>query len=201
MKNRAIVSICAMVFVLAQVNGGCRNMTSYTEHTGLVTMGGKPLVLVGNRVRAGDSAPDFKAVDAGFKTVTLADFKGKVVLISAVPSLDTKVCSLQTKRFNEESAKLPGDVVIVTISADLTFAQKRFCATEGIDRIKVLSDSVWHDFGLKYGLVIKDMGLLARSVFVVGKDGKIAYEQIVPELSNHPDYDAALKAARDACSR
>jgi thiol peroxidase len=164
-------------------------------------MHGKPIVLVGANAGAGERAPDFKAVDGDFAPVSLSDFKGKVVLISAVPSLDTKVCSLQTKRFNEESAKLPKDVVIVTISTDLPFAQKRFCSTEGIDRIKVLSDSVWHDFGSKYGLVIKDMGLLARSVFVVGKDGRIAYEQIVPELTNHPDYDAALKAARDACGQ
>lgn len=165
-----------------------------------VTMKGNPLTLVGRQIKEGEAAPDFKVVDAGFKPVKLADFKGQVVLISAVPSLDTGVCSLQTKRFNEEAARLPTNVVVMTVSEDLPFAQKRFCEAEKVERIKVLSDSVWREFAAKYGILIQDMGLLARSVWVVGRNGTVAYRQIVPELTTHPDYDAALKAARDAAA-
>ena len=166
-----------------------------------VTMKGNPVALEGVTPGEGQAAPDFKVVDAAFKTVKLSGFKGQVVLISAVPSLDTGVCSAQTKRFNEEAAHLPTNVVVLTISEDLPFAQKRFCEAEKIERIKVLSDSVWRDFGSKYGLLIKDMGLLARSVWIVERDGKVAYRQIVPEITTHPDYDAALKAARETAER
>jgi len=166
-----------------------------------VTMKGNPVSLAGKLVGERETAPDFKVVDAAFKPVKLSDFKGRVVLISAVPSLDTGVCSLQTKRFNEEAAHLPANVVILTISEDLPFAQKRFCEAEKIDRIKVLSDSVWREFGSKYGIMINDMGLLARSVWIVGRDGRIAYRQIVAEITTHPDYDAALNAARDAAAK
>jgi len=161
-----------------------------------ITMKGNPVILMGELVKTGMAAPDFKVVDATFKSVTLTDYKSKVVLISAVPSLDTGVCSLQTKRFNEEAITLPTNVVILTISEDLPFAQKRFCETEKIDRIKVLSDSVWREFGTKYGIMIKDMGLLTRSIWIIDRNGKVAYRQIVPEITTHPDYDAALKAAR-----
>jgi thiol peroxidase len=164
-------------------------------------MHGKPAVLLGNQPSPGTAAPDFKVVDGAFKPVKLSDFKGKVCLISAVPSLDTPVCSLQTKRFNSEVANLPSNVVAMTISMDLPFAQKRFCDAEKVDRILVLSDHVWHDFGTNYGILVKDMGLLARAVFVVGADGKIAYMQIVPELTQHPDYDAALLAVRQAAGK
>ena len=170
------------------------------ERTGVVTLKGNPVTLLGPDIRVGDAAPDFRTVDADFQAVGLADFRGKVCLLSAVPSLDTPVCSVQTKRFNEEAATLPDDVVIVTISMDLPFAQKRFCEAEKVDRIRVLSDHVWREFGLGYGVLIKDMGLLARSVFVVGKDGRLLYKQIVAEATEHPDYDAALAAARNAAS-
>jgi len=166
-----------------------------------ITLKGNPVALVGKPPRETEMAPEFKVVDEGFKPVKLSDFKGKVVLISAVPSLDTGVCALQTKRFNEEAIRLPSNVVILTLSEDLPFAQKRFCDAEKIGGIKVLSDSVWRDFGTTYGILIENMGLLARSVWIVGRDGKIAYRQIVPEVTNHPDYDAALKAAREAAAR
>lgn len=166
-----------------------------------VTIKGKPVDLVGAPVSEGEAAPDFKVVDASFKPLKLSDYRGQVVLISAVPSLDTGVCSLQTKRFNEEAAHLPTNVVILTISEDLPFAQKRFCEAEKVDRIRVLSDSVWREFGSKYGILIQDMGLLARSVWIVNQEGRIAYRQIVAELSTHPDYDAALKAARATAAR
>ncbi|MDA8622309.1 thiol peroxidase, partial [Psychrosphaera sp.] len=117
-------------------------------------------------------------------------------LISAVPSLDTGVCSIQTKRFNDEVENLPQDVVMLTISADLPFAQKRFCQAEKIDKLMTLSDSVWRDFGMNYGLLIKDMGLLARAIFVISPDNKIVYKEVVAELSEQPNYDAALEALR-----
>ncbi len=168
------------------------------ERKNAVAMKGNPLTLLGRAVKAGDSAPDFRVVDGAFQPVRLSDFRGKVVLISAVPSIDTGVCSAQTKRFNDEAAKLPGDVVMLTISMDLPFAQKRFCEAEKVARIRVLSDHVWRDFGAAYGVLIKDMGLLARSVFVVDRAGKVIYEQVVRELTTHPDYDAALAAVQKA---
>jgi thiol peroxidase len=168
------------------------------ERAGLVTMKGKPVTLQGSGVNVSAVAPEFRVVDAGFKPVKLSDFTGRVVLVSAVPSLDTGVCSLQTKRFNEEAARLPTNVVVLTVSMDLPFAQKRFCSAEKIDRLQVLSDSVWRDFGTKYGLVIKDMGLLARCVLVIGADGRVRYSELVSEIATEPKYDAALKAAREA---
>ncbi len=168
------------------------------QRSGVVTLKGQPLTLLGPAIKVGQKAPDFQVVDEAFKPVRLSDFRGKAVLIAAVPSLDTPVCSMETKRFNEEAAKLPKDVVVLTISMDLPFAQKRFCEAEKVGGIQVLSDCVDHDFGQNYGVLIKGMGLLARSIFVVGKDGTIRYEQIVPEVTNHPDYDAALKAIKQA---
>jgi thioredoxin-dependent peroxiredoxin len=166
-----------------------------------VTMKGQPVVLSGTPVEKGALAPDVRVVDDGFKPVRLSDFKGRAVLISAVPSLDTTVCSLQTKRFNEEALQLPTNVVILAISADLPFAQKRFCETERVARVQALSDSVWHDFGLKFGILIENMGLLARSIWIVAPDGRIAYREIVPEITTHPDYDAALRALREAAGK
>jgi thiol peroxidase len=162
----------------------------------VVTMKGKPLALQGAELHVGDPAPEFTVRDRQWQKVHLRDFKGKVVLISAVPSLDTGVCSAQTVRFNAEAANLPRDVAVLTISQDLPFAQGRFCATEGVERIQVLSDHVEAKFGKAYGVLIKGMRLLARSIFVVDKEGRIAYVQIVPELTEHPDYEAALSAVR-----
>jgi len=161
-----------------------------------VTQRGNPLQLAGEPPAVGAAAPDFTALDNDFKPVSLSDFKGKTVLISAVPSLATKVCTLQTKRFDEELAKLPPDVVVMTISMDLPFAQKDFCGREDIKGMVVVSDSARREFGERWGVLIPARGLLARSVFVVGPDGIIRYEQIVPELTDQPDYDAALAALR-----
>ncbi len=173
---------------------------SMTTNKVSVTMRGKPVVLLGTTIDAGAPAPDFHVVDNGFHPVKLSDFKGSIVLISAVPSLDTPLCSLQTKRFNEEAAQLPSNVIVLAISEDLPFAQKRFCESEKIGRIKTLSDSVWRDFGIKYGIVIENMGLLARSIWIVDADGLLTYREIVPEITTHPNYDAALQAARNAAS-
>lgn len=166
--------------------------TPLTETTNLVMAGSKYVTLLGNQVNVGDDAPNFKVVTDAFAPVTLAEFKHKPVLISVVPSLDTGVCSIQTKRFNDEVANLPADVVMLTISNDLPFAQKRFCKTEKVDNIRVLSDAVWRDFGHNYGLLIKDMGLLTRAIFIIDVDGKIAYKELVANISQHPDYDMAL---------
>ena len=127
---------------------------------------------------------------------TVASYSKKTLLISVVPSLDTGVCSIQTKRFNEEVANLPDDIVMLTISNDLPFAQKRFCKAENIDKVKVLSDAVWRDFGQKYGLLIKDMGLLTRAIFIIEPNGTIAYKELVENISNHPDYDMALSTLK-----
>ena len=182
------------LFILA----GCTDGGAYLERAGAVTMKGDPLTLVGPDIQVGKVAPDFRVIDMSFAPVRLSDFSGKPILISAVPSLDTGICSLQTKRFNEEIAKLPADVVVITLSTDLPFAQKRFCDAEKIDRIKVLSDCVHRDFAHKYGVMVKDMGLLARAIFVIGKDSTLQYKQIVPEVASHPDYDQALAAIRKA---
>ncbi|WP_390904003.1 thiol peroxidase [Shewanella phaeophyticola] len=163
----------------------------------MITMGGTPVALEGNIPSINSPAPLFKVVDEKFNPVSLSDFKGKTVLISAVPSLDTGVCALQTKRFNKEFTHFGADVVMLTVSEDLPFAQKRFCQTENVDKIKVLSDSVWRDFGEKYGLLIKDRGLLARSIFIIDAQGILKYHELVAEVSEHPNYDAALTALAD----
>lgn len=162
------------------------------ESTSLVKAGEKYLTLLGKQINVGDTAPNFKVVDNSFSLVEFNQFKQKVILISVLPSLDTGVCSLQTKRFNEEVANFSENVVMLTISNDLPFAQKRFCNTEKINNIKVLSDSVWRDFGSKYGLLIKDMGLLTRAIIIIDSQGKIAYKELVANISQQPDYTKVL---------
>lgn len=164
--------------------------------TNLVKAGDKYITLLGKQVEVGQQAPQFKVVDKNFAPVTLKDFQGQTLLISVVPSLDTGVCSIQTKRFNEEAAKLPENITILTISNDLPFAQKRFCDLEEIDGIKVLSDSVWREFGASYGLLIKDMGLLTRAIFIIDNQGKIVYKELVENISQHPNYDKALSKVK-----
>lgn len=161
-----------------------------------VKAGGQQIVLLGDELKVGQQAPDFKVVDNSFKPVRLSDFQGKTLMLSIVPSIDTGICSLQTKRFNEEVAKLPDSVQLLTISTDLPFAQKRFCEQEQVNNMAVLSDAVWRDFGSSYGLLIKDMGLLTRAIIIINQQGKVAYLQLVPELAQEPDYDTALKVLR-----
>jgi thiol peroxidase len=168
----------------------------YPENTldaGKVSAQGKPVTLLGQGISLGDSAPNFKVVDDNFIPVTLEDYKGQAVLISVVPSLDTGICSLQTKHFNEKVASQFPSVVMLTISADLPFAQKRFCKAENIDKITTLSDSVWRDFGQKYGLIIKDMGLLTRTVFILDESHNVIYKQLVSSLSTEPEYNSVIK--------
>lgn len=168
------------------------SQVALTETTNIVKAGSKFVTLLGEQVHEGQVAPDFKVVNDSFAPVTLSEFSGKTILISVVPSLDTGVCSIQTKRFNEEVESLPDNIAMLTISNDLPFAQKRFCKTENIDKIKVLSDAVWRDFGTKYGLLIKDMGLLTRAIFIIDEQGKVAYKELVANISDHPKYDDAL---------
>ncbi|MDN3476400.1 MULTISPECIES: thiol peroxidase [Pseudoalteromonas] len=168
----------------------------YPENTldaGKVSAQGKPVTLLGQGISIGDSAPNFKVVDGNFIPVTLEDYKGQAVLISVVPSLDTGICSLQTKHFNEKVASQFPSVVMLTISADLPFAQKRFCKAENIDKITTLSDSVWRDFGQKYGLIIKDMGLLTRTVFILDESHNVIYKQLVSSLSTEPEYNSVIE--------
>jgi thiol peroxidase len=171
------------------------------ERTGVVTFKGNPVTLSGPQIRAGQAAPDFSAVDNGLQTIRLSDSPGKVLILSSVPSLDTPVCDTETRRFNQEASKLGDDVEVWTISMDLPFAQKRWCGAADINRVRTVSDFRDRSFGQSYGVLIKDTalaGITARAVFVVGKDGKIKHAEYVKEIASEPDYDAALKAAREA---
>ncbi|GMV80195.1 MAG: putative thiol peroxidase [Planctomycetota bacterium] len=170
------------------------------ERTGVITFKGGPLTLVGPELKVGDKAPEFSVVDGGLAEVTLKSSAGKTRLISVVPSLDTPVCDQQTRKFNEEAAKLPGNVAVITVSVDLPFAQKRFCSTAGIEKVQVVSDYKTRDFGHKYGLFIKELALLTRAVLVVGADDKIKYLEVVKEVTSTPDYTKALNAAKTAAS-
>jgi thiol peroxidase len=165
------------------------------ERAGATTLMGNPKTLVGPELKAGDKAPDFAALDISLKPVTLSDTGKKIRIFSVIPSLDTPVCDAQTKRFNEEAAKLK-DVDIYTISMDLPFAQKRFSNSFAVDQVKMLSDHRDASFGAAYGTLIKDMRILSRAIFVVGSDDKIKYAEYVPEVANHPNYEAALAAAK-----
>ncbi|MCR4336663.1 MAG: thiol peroxidase [Candidatus Omnitrophica bacterium] len=161
-----------------------------------VTMKGNPVTLVGNKVKVGDQAPDATLVANNLSEVKLSSFLGKKVIISAVPSLDTPICDKQTRHFNQAAAGLGKDVVILTISMDLPFAQKRWCAAAGIDQVQTLSDHREAAFGQAFGVLIKEFRLLARSIFIVNKEGKISYIQIVPEIASEPDYQTALDAVK-----
>lgn len=166
------------------------------ERPGAVTFKGQPLTLVGPELKPGDKAPDFTIIDQSLQPASLKDYAGKVVLLSVVPSLDTGICSAQTKRFNEEAAKLPEGVAILTISMDLPFAQARFCGTENIDRVTVLSDHRDASFAQAYGTLVKELRLESRAIFVIDREGVIRYVEYVPEIASHPNYDAALDAVK-----
>lgn len=166
-----------------------------------VTLRGNPVTLVGPEIKLGQPAPDFTAVDNSLASVKFSDAKGKVLILSAVPSLDTPTCDTETRRFNMEAGKLPGGVEVWTISMDLPFAQKRWCAAAGASAVKTLSDFRERSFAPAYGTLVKDgplAGLSARAVFVVGKDGKVAHAEYVKDISQEPNYEAALAAAKKA---
>ena len=165
------------------------------DRAGATTLMGNPMTLVGPELKPGDKAPDFTVLDPSLKPVKLRDTAGKTRIFSVVPSLDTPVCDAQTKRFDEEAAKLEG-VDIYTVSMDLPFAQKRFANSFAMDHIKMLSDHKDASFGSAWGTLIKELRILSRAIFVVGPDDQIKYVEYVPEVSNFPDYEAALLAAR-----
>jgi len=169
-----------------------------TERTGVITFKGGPLTLLGAPVKVGDKAPAFTLLGNALNPVSLADFAGKTLIISCVPSLDTPTCDLQTRRFNQEAAALGPDVRILTVSLDLPFAQARWCGAAGVDKVLTLSDHRDAAFGLAYGLLIKELRLLARAVLVVDKHGVVAYQELVPEVASEPDYQKALDAAKKA---
>jgi len=166
------------------------------ERKGLVSMKGEPLVLVGTELKVGDPIPDCTVVNKELEPVKLSSFRGKICIISSVPSLDTPVCDIQTRRFNQQAGKLGDDVVILTISMDLPFAQKRWCGAAGIENAETFSDHRDASFGKAFGVLIKDLRLLARSILVVDRQGVIRYIEIVDELTHEPDYDMAIRAVR-----
>jgi len=166
------------------------------ERPGLVTFKGSPLTLLGRELKVGDKAPDFRVRDTAMQPVTLDSFKEKIKIICAVPSLDTSVCDMETRRFNQEAAKLPEKVAILTISMDLPFAQARWCAAAGVEKVKTFSDYRDRSFGSAYGILIKDLHLLARTVFIVDERDVIRYIELVPEMTKEPDYDRVLNTVR-----
>jgi thiol peroxidase len=166
------------------------------KRTGIVTFKQNPVTLLGPDIVVGSQAPDFKVVDNALQPVTRDTAKGKVQLITVVPSIDTGVCDTMTRKFNQDAAVLPDDVAIYTISMDLPFAQKRWCGAAGIERVQMLSDYQERSFGQNYGLLINELKLLARAVYIIDTDGKVAYREIVPEVTDEPDYSAALNAVK-----
>jgi len=166
------------------------------ENAGLITMKGNPLTLIGKQPKVGEHAPDFEVLDNDLSPVRLSSFRGKVCVIASVPSLDTPICDMETRRFNEEAGILGPEVAILTISMDLPFAQKRWCGAAGVDKVTTLSDHLSASFGEAYGVLIKELRLLARAVFVVDGDGVVQYVQIVKEVTAEPDYEDVLGALK-----
>jgi thioredoxin-dependent peroxiredoxin len=164
------------------------------ERPGAITMKGNPLTLVGREVQVGEKAPDFEVIAIDLSPFRFSSLQGKVAVICPVPSLDTPTCNIETRWFNEQAARLGPDVEIMTISMDLPFAQKRWCGAAGVDRVKTYSDHRDAAFGEAYGVLIKELRLLARAVFLVDKGGVVRYVQLVKELSQEPDYDEVLQA-------
>ncbi len=195
----AIVAPLALLLLLV---GGCAQtpVAKPIERTGLVTMGAAPITLLGKGVHVGEAAPAFKAVANNMTVFHFTPGDGKVWILSSVPSLDTPVCSLETRHFNEVASKMGADVGIITISMDLPFAQKQWCGAKGIKHIKTVSDYRFHSFAKAYGVLMKQNGLLARQVVVVGKTGTIVYMQLVSNIAHQPDYALVLAAARKAAA-
>jgi thiol peroxidase len=170
-----------------------------TERNDFYKLGDNFVTIVGDDVKVGDTAPEFTASLPGWAKVSpLQESKGKVIILSAVPSLETDVCDRETRRFNEEAAKLSDDIVVYTVSCDFPMTQKRWCGAAGIDKVKVVSDVVDAEFGVKYGALIKERRYLRRSVFIVGRDGKLTYVNYLPQLGQEPDYDEVIAEAKKA---
>ena len=167
------------------------------ERSGVITMQGKPVTLVGPEIKIGQKAPDAMVQGMDLSDVKLSDFKGKVRLICSVPSIDTPVCDIEIHRFNQEASEAASGAEIIFISMDLPFAQKRFCAATGIDNVKTFSDHRYADFGKNYGVLIKDLRLLARAIFIIDKDDIVRYVAYVKDVGAQPDYAAVLKALKE----
>jgi thioredoxin-dependent peroxiredoxin len=165
-----------------------------TERQGLITIHGNPLTLVGDEVKVGSQASDVELLDNDLNAVKLSSYLGKVLVIASVPSLDTPVCDLETRRFNDEAASLGPDIELVTISMDLPFAQKRWCGAAGVTRVKTLSDHRQAEFGSAYGVLIKELRLLARAIFILDREGTVQYVQLVKEVASEPNYEEVLQA-------
>ena len=166
------------------------------ERANAITMKGNPLTLVGNEVKVGQAAPDFVVLDNGLSPVKLSSFRGKTCILVSVPSLDTPVCDMESRRFNEEAGRLGSDVAILIISMDLPFAQKRWCGAAGVSNVQTLSDHRDAFFGNSFGVLIKELRLLARAVFIVDKKGILRYTQLVKEVTKEPDYQEVLDALK-----
>jgi thiol peroxidase len=167
------------------------------EHQGLVAFKGDPLTLVGDAVEVGDKAPNFRIANGLADFTSLSDCDGKVGVLNVVPSLDTAVCDLQTRRMSQIAGELGDDLVMITVSMDLPPAQERWAGDADVENVTFLSDYRDHSFGLSYGVRIKELGILARSVWVVDRDGTVRYKQIVPETTDEPDYDPVIAAAKE----
>ncbi|MHC4657893.1 MAG: thiol peroxidase [Planctomycetota bacterium] len=167
------------------------------ERKGKVTMKGEPLTLVGEELKVGDMAPDCEVVGKDLAPIKLSSFRGKICVISSLPSLDTSVCDMMTRKFNEEAVALGDDVVVLVVSMDLPFAQDRWCIAADVENVYMLSDYRTTSFGQAFGVLIKDLRLLARAVFVVDKEWTVRYIEIVDELTHEPDYEAVLKVVKD----
>jgi thiol peroxidase len=167
------------------------------ERKGVITMKGQPLTLLGKEVKVGEQAPDFEVLANDLSAVKLSSYRGRVCIISSVPSLDTSVCDTMTRRFNQEAVNFADDVAVLTISMDLPFAQKRWCGAAGVKNVQTLSDHRDASFGAAFGVLIKELRLLARTIFVVDKEGIVRHVQIVSELTNEPDYEAVLQVIKD----
>jgi thiol peroxidase len=166
------------------------------ERTAAITFKGNPMTLLGPEIKVGDKAPAFQVTGQDLGDISLNDYAGKVLVISVLPSLDTPVCATQTRTFNAKAAELSGDVGILTVSLDLPFAAKRFCAAEGIEAVKTGSDFKHQSFGAGYGVKIKELGLLARAVFVLDKKGVVKHAEYVHEATHEPNYEAAMAAVK-----
>ncbi len=194
---RESIVIIIFLFIFGQAVYAQQNKTSFEERAGVVTMKGKPVTLIGPEVKVGQKAPDFIVQATDMSDAGLSDFSGKIKLIASVPSLDTPVCDLEIHRFNQEATSVSKDVVILFISMDLPFAQKRFCGAAGIKNVKTFSDHRTADFGRNYGVLIKDARLLSRAIFIIDKNDTVRYVEYVKEEGMPPDYEAALKALKE----
>ncbi len=168
-----------------------------TERKGIISFRNREMTIIGDDLKTGDKAPEFEVLTQDWEIIQgLATTRGKIRIIGSLPSLETSVCDVETRRFNQEASKLSPDIAILMISMDLPFTQARWCGAAGIDRVTVLSDQLKKDFGANYGVLLKEVGILRRAIFVVDRNGTIQYAAYMPAIGVEPDYEAVLAAAR-----